>query len=130
MPSIKKENLRSPINISAVLKGTLLTIAISLFLSIGAGIFYYISSVSEQTLLLFTASIIGVSVFGGSIAAGKDAGNKGLYNGLAVSLLFFLTVWLFSGLILPGQAVPGIIYKLLIALPAGALGGIIGVGLS
>ncbi len=130
MPSIKKDDLKNPVNFVAVLKGILVAIAICLLLSIGTGVFYHVTSVSEETLLLSTVFIIAISVFSGSLAAGKGAGNKGLYNGLAVGLFFFLAVWLFSGLIFPGHSMLSIIYKLLITLTAGAVGGIIGVGLS
>lgn len=130
MPSINRENVRGPINVSAVLKGSFLTLAISLFLSIGAGIVYHFSSITEQTLPWSAAIILAASAFGGSLAAGKEAGNRGLYHGLAVGLLFFLAVWLAAGLLLPGQAVLGIVHKLLISASAGALGGVIGVGLS
>ncbi|MCL6561087.1 MAG: TIGR04086 family membrane protein [Firmicutes bacterium] len=130
MPSIKKEDFSSPISVVAVLKGTLWTIAFTLVLSIGTGVFYHFSSVTEQTLPWFAAGILAVSVFSGSLAAGKEAGNKGLYHGLAVGLLFFLAVWLATGLLMPGQAALGIFYKMLISAIAGALGGVIGVGLS
>lgn len=130
MPLIKKEDFKIPLNLTAVFKGVLVTIAICLLLSIMAGVFYHVTTVSEETLLLSTVSIIVISVLNGSLVAGKVAGNKGLYNGLAVGLVFFLAVWLFSGLILPGQSILNIIYKFLLTLPAGAVGGIIGVGLS
>lgn len=130
MPLIKKEDFQSPINISAVLKGTFLTVAVSLLLSASAGAVYHFSSITEQTLPWIAAGILAVSAFSGSLAAGKEAGNKGLYHGLAVGTLFFFAVWLAAGLIMPGQAAVGIVYKLLIAAGAGALGGIVGVGLS
>ncbi len=130
MPSIKKEDSKIPVNLTAVFKGILVAMAICLLLSIGTGVFYHATLVSEGTLLLFTVFIIAVSVLSGALAAGKEAGNKGLYNGLAVGLIFFLVIWLFSELIMPGQSMLNIIYKLLITLSAGAAGGIIGVGLS
>lgn len=130
MPLIKKESFSGQINIIAVIKGTLWTIVFSLLLSFGTGIFYHFSAVTEQSLPWFTAGILAVSAFGGALTAGRKAGNKGLYHGLAVGVLFFLAVWLVAGLFMPGQMVLGVFYKLLIAAFAGALGGIVGVGLS
>ncbi len=130
MPFIKKEELGSLVNITAVIKGTFLTLAISLFLSIGTGVFYYFSSVTERSLPWFAVLILAISVLIGSLTVGREAGNRGLYNGLAVGLIFFVIVWLVSGLIMPGQVLPGIVQKLLITAFAGAVGGIIGVGLS
>lgn len=130
MPSINRDNLRNPISITAVLKGTLFTLATSLLLSIATGIVYHFSSVTEQTLPWSAAIILAASAFSGSLAAGREAGNRGLYHGLSVGLLFFFTVWLAAGLLMPGLAVLGIVHKLLISVSAGALGGVVGVGLS
>jgi len=128
MPSIN--NFRNPVSPGAVLKGTLYALGLSLLFSAGTGIVYHFMSVSEQTLPWSAALILAVSAFSGSLAAGREAGNKGLYHGLAVGLLFFSLVWLASGLFLPGQAAVGTLYKLLIIASGGALGGIVGVGLS
>lgn len=130
MTAINKENLRNSINLAVVLKGALLALGASLLLSFGSGIAYHFMSVTELILPWFAAVILAVSSFTGSLAASREAGNMGLYYGLAVGLLFFLAVWLAAGLLLPGQAALGIFYKLLITLSAAALGGIIGVGLS
>ncbi len=130
MPFIKKEDLRSLVNLTAVIKGTFLTLVISLVLSIGIGVFYYFSSVTERSLPWFAALILAISVLIGSLTVGREVGNRGLYNGLAVGLIFFIIVWLVSGLIMPGQVLPGIIQKFLIVTFAGAFGGIIGVGRS
>lgn len=121
---------RSIIDIGAVLKGTFLTLAISLVLSAGTGFVYHVTSVTEQSLPWFTGAILVASAFSGSLAAGKQAGNRGLYNGLATGLLFFLVILLLAGLFLPGQAGLSVFPKLLLSLGAGALGGVIGVGLT
>ncbi|MCL6560695.1 MAG: TIGR04086 family membrane protein, partial [Firmicutes bacterium] len=93
-------------------------------------IVYHFTSISEQSLPWGTAMILAASAFGGSLTAGREAGNKGLYHGLAVGLTFFIIVWAGAGLLMPGLAVIGLFYKLLIIASAGALGGVLGVGLS
>ncbi|TEB06921.1 hypothetical protein Psch_00455 [Pelotomaculum schinkii] len=130
MSSTNMGSLRSLVNISAVLKGTFLTLAVSLLLSIGTGIVYHVSSVTEQTLPWFTGAILAASAFSGSLAAGKQAGSRGLYHGLATGLLFFFALWLLAGLFLPGQAGLSIFSKFLLSLSAGALGGVVGVSLT
>lgn len=130
MSSINMGGQRSFINIRAVIKGTFLTLAVSLLLSVGTGAVYHVSSVTEQTLPWFTGGILAVSAFSGSLAAGKQAGSRGLYHGLATGLLFFFALLLLAGLFLPGQAGLGIFSKLVLSLGAGALGGVIGVGLT
>ncbi len=130
MSSTNMGSLRSLVNISAVLKGTFLTLAVSLLLSIGTGIVYHVSSITEQTLPWFTGAILAASAFSGSLAAGRQAGSRGLYHGLATGLLFFLALWLLAGLFLPGQAGLSIFSKFLLSLSAGALGGVVGVSLT
>jgi putative membrane protein (TIGR04086 family) len=130
VPSINKDNFKNAVNVAAVINGTLLTVAVSLLLSTGAGAVYYFSSITEQTLPWSAVVILAVSAFTGSLVAGRKAGNKGLYHGLSVGVLFFFSVWLASGVLMPGQAALGILYKLVISLSAGAAGGVMGVGLS
>jgi putative membrane protein (TIGR04086 family) len=130
MSSINVGGQRNFINISAVLKGTFLTLVVSLVLSAGTGVVYHVTSVTEQSLPWLTGAILAVSAFSGSLAAGKQVGSRGLYHGLATGMLFFLAILLLAGLFLPGQAGLSIYTKLLVSLGAGALGGIIGVGLT
>jgi len=130
MPSINMENFELSFSIGAVLKGVFYALAASLLLSAGAGLVYHFSSLPENTLPWSAAIILAASIFGGSLAAGRQAGSKGLYHGLAVGLLFFIIVWAAAVLFVPGQAGLNIIHKLLITVPVGALGGVIGVGLS
>ncbi|HPZ43812.1 MAG TPA: TIGR04086 family membrane protein [Bacillota bacterium] len=130
MPSINKNNIKGTVNIPALIQGTIITVAVSLLLSAGAGAVYYLAPITEQTLPWSTAAILAVSTFSGSLVAGKKAGNRGLYHGLAIGALFFLAVWLTSGLFMPGQTVLGVFPKLLVSLTAGAAGGVLGVGFS
>ena len=50
MPSINKNNIKDTVNILAVIQGTIITVAVSLLLSAGAGAVYYLSPITEQTL--------------------------------------------------------------------------------
>jgi len=130
MPALDKENLKHTICFTAVVKGFVLSLVCSLFLSFVAGAVYHFSSVPEYTLPWLTVAILALSSFCGSLLAGREAGNRGLYHGLSVGLFFFIAVWLASGLLIPGQAVLSAIYKLLTVLTAGAAGGITGVSIS
>lgn len=130
MPTVNRHNLDYYFSFGAVLKGILITIVASLLLSFMVGATYYFTSITEHSLPWSTAAILAASSFGGALFAGREAGNKGLYHGLLVGLVFFLIVWLVAGLFLPGQIMLGTLYKLLIIMAAGGVGGIIGVGLS
>lgn len=86
---------------------------------------------SEHSLPWFSAGLFFVSVLAGAWSAASRAGNRGLFHGLGVAVLFFLLSWLLAATILPIQVsfVP-LIHKLLLSLVAGALGGVLGVGSS
>ena len=127
MSSIKINGLSSLISMNAVIKGTILTMATSVFLSLITGVFYHVSSVTDLTLPWVTALILLVSSFSGAFYTAKKAGSRGLNNGLATGLLFFLALCLLAGIFLPGQPVIITWGKLLLSLGGGALGGIFGV---
>ncbi|MCG9967634.1 TIGR04086 family membrane protein [Pelotomaculum terephthalicicum JT] len=130
MPSVNMDNFEFPISAGPVVKGILFALSIALLLSLCAGLIYHLSPLSEKTLPLLAAIILASGAFGGSLTAGRQAGNKGLYHGLAVGLLFFIVVWAAAALFVPGQAGLNIFYKLLIILGSGTIGGVFGVGLS
>lgn len=71
MPSINKNNIKDTVNILAVIQGTIITVAVSLLLSAGAGAVYYLSPITEQTLPWSAAVILALSTFSGSLVAGK-----------------------------------------------------------
>lgn len=134
MCPLKKENSNNQgpaINFSAIYKGTLVTLVISLILSILVGIIYYLSSLSESTLPWMASGILCLSVFIGGGLAANWVGAKGLYHGLGVGVVYFILVWLVAGLFLPGSvSLVGFASKLAMSLAAGSIGGVLGVGLS
>lgn len=130
MPLPNKDSFTGEIQIINVLKGTVITIVLSFILSISAGIVFHFSSLTEQSMPWFAVTILAVSSFCGSLAAGRGAGSRGLYHGAAVGVLFFFFAWVSAGLVLPGQEALGAVYKLLVTSFAGALGGVVGVGMS
>ncbi|MDD4169773.1 MAG: TIGR04086 family membrane protein [Desulfotomaculaceae bacterium] len=128
MPSVDMSNFQ--FNFSAVIKGILFALVLSLLLSTGTGLIYHFSSLPEHTMTWSAGIILASSTFCGAFFAGRQTGNKGLYHGLAVGIMFFIITWLAAALFLPGQAGISLIAKLLITSLGGALGGIIGVGLA
>jgi putative membrane protein (TIGR04086 family) len=119
------------INFTAIYKGTLVTLIASLFLSIIAGLIFYLTNLSENTLPWVASAILCISVFAGSFFSASKVGFKGLYHGLGVGLLYFILVWIIAGLFLPSAiALGGFVSKLLLTLISGAVGGILGVSFS
>lgn len=130
MPSVNMDDFEFPFSIRAVGRGIILALSIALLLSVCAGLFYHFSAFSEKSLPSSAAIILALGAFGGSLAAGRQAGNKGLYHGLAVGILFFIIVWATAALFVPGQAGLSLIYKFIVIMCCGTVGGVVGVGLS
>ncbi|GAB6157428.1 hypothetical protein JCM39194_06280 [Desulfotomaculum varum] len=132
MALLKQETPGTPvIHFSSVWRGTLVSLIFSLCLSILAGLAYYITGLSENTMPWVAGGILFVSVVTGSGYAAKRARSKGLFNGLGVGICTFIIIWLLVGLFLPGHVLlPGALSKFVLTLLAGSLGGMLGVGLA
>jgi putative membrane protein (TIGR04086 family) len=118
------------LNWVAIGRGLLIALALAVVLSLFATLLLYFSSLSAKLLPSIAAAILLISVFfGGSLAAAR-AGGKGLFHGLGVGLGFFVLMWVLGALLFPGPlTLIGLLEKLLLAVSAGALGGILGVSL-
>ena len=130
MPSLKGEKANFSLSGTAIFKGSVYSLGLSLFFSLVAGLTYHFTALPESTLPWAAVLVLALGAGGGSLAAGRAAGSRGLLHGAAVGGVFFLAVWAAAGLFLPGQAVLHVYEKLAVALVAGGLGGVIGVGLS
>ncbi|AEF94198.1 hypothetical protein Desca_1339 [Desulfotomaculum nigrificans CO-1-SRB] len=125
-----KQNTPGPpfFNYTAILRGTLVSLGFSLGLSILAGLAYYFTSISENSIPWVAATILFVSVSLGSGYAAKRARSKGLFNGIGVGVLTFILIWILTGLFLPGNILlVGALGKLALTVIAGGIGGMIGV---
>ncbi|MDD2553815.1 MAG: TIGR04086 family membrane protein [Desulfotomaculaceae bacterium] len=118
------------IKLNAVIQGTVMTLALTLIFSMAAGLIYHFSSITDSAIPWFAAGVLAVSSFLGSVSASKNAGSMGIYHGAAVGIAFFLIVCLVGGFFLAGSVAMGVVYKLIITTTAGALGGMVGVGMS
>jgi putative membrane protein (TIGR04086 family) len=130
MPSINRGNNHFSLNAGAIVKGSLTSLGLAVVFSLVTGLAYHFSSLPEHTLSWAAMLVLGSGSCSGAIIAGRSAGFRGLYHGLSVGLVFFLAVWLGSGIFLPGQAVLTVLEKLIVALLGGGVGGAIGVGLT
>ncbi len=132
MSAVKKGNYsESSFSFSSVIRGTVVGLVISVLGAAVLGLVFYFSNLSEQTLPLLGAIILFLSVFTGGVFAAQRAGNRGIYHGLAVGIVFFAVSWILTTLFFPGSAaVWDVARKLLITCAAGGFGGVLGVGLS
>lgn len=131
MPALKAELNSPPLNLAAVIRGTLAAVIVSILGSAALGLVYYFTGLPEGTLPWVAAGVFALGVFVGGGLAAQMAGSRGLFHGLAVAVAFFVISWLITGLLLPAPVLfPGMLSKFLLCLIAGALGGILGVSMA
>lgn len=132
MPPLRKDSVSSiNFDFSAVFRGTILALVVSMLGAAFLGLFFYFLNTSETLMPSISVAILFISVFIGGMFSAYSAGNKGIYHGLAVGGLFFVFSWLLVVLLFPGSLAFGVmIQKLILTVIAGGLGGILGVGLS
>jgi len=132
MVALKNEKTTySPFSLSAIFKGVLAALIITVLGSALLGIIYYFTPIGEKTLPMTSSIIYYVSIFAGSVLAARWAGCKGLLHGIGVAVIFLLLSWLIAHLLLHNAAVNGaLLQKMIISCLTGAIGGILGVGLS
>ena len=121
----------SSINYNSIIKGTVISLAISIAGSALLGMAFYFTALSESTLPWFAYAMLFAGVLCGGGIAAKNAGNKGLFHGMGVGVTYFVLIMLIALIFLPSQATFfTVLLKFIIALAGGAVGGILGVGLS
>lgn len=130
--AFKQDAPRTPmLNIASIFHGTLVALGFSLGFSALAGIIYYFTSASEKSMTWVAILILSLSIFLGAGYAAGRARSKGLFHGLGVGILTFIIIWLLVGLFLPGHVLfLSALGKLVLALVAGGLGGILGISLT
>ncbi|OAT81342.1 TIGR04086 family membrane protein [Desulfotomaculum copahuensis] len=125
-------NNRPGFSLGEVLRGALLALTISVLGSLFTGAACYFSSLPEHSLPWVSAGVYFFSVLGGAWSTARRTGNRGLIYGLTVAVLFFLFSWLIAVYILPpvSAGTTPLYQKLLLAVLAGTLGGVLGVSCS
>ncbi len=112
--------------VNLVLKGILVATILALILSLGYGLLLSVSSIPESDLaknLIFSLSVLVAA----SIIANK-AGTKGLLYGLSIGLGFIILLLVLSSMLFAETlSMLRMGEKVIFALVAGGVGGIIGV---
>ncbi|MEG6522094.1 TIGR04086 family membrane protein [Desulfotomaculum sp. 1211_IL3151] len=130
--AFKQDVPRTPmLNFTSIFRGTLVALGFSFVFSVLAGLIYYFTNAPEKSMSWVAILILFLSVLLGAGYAARRTRSKGLFNGLGVGILTFIIIWLLVGLFLPGNVLfPSALGKLVLALAAGGLGGILGIGLT
>ena len=117
--------------LTSVIKGTAGTL---LFNFMGIAIlscFMTKISLNKQMFNVVYLIISFVSLAFGSIIAARKKKSKGLFVGLGVTIFYFVTVYLVCGIVNGNFTLNGFsLFKFVVSLIIGALGGILGVNLA
>jgi len=127
---IKAPNAGHPalFNPAAVFRGSAVAIIFSITGSLLLGIIFHFSNLKESSLPLASSTLLFISVFCGGFTASKHSQAKGLMHGIGVSIIIFVLIWLFIGIIMPeGISFIPLFKKFLLCFISGSLGGILGV---
>ncbi|MFY9175690.1 MAG: TIGR04086 family membrane protein [Peptococcia bacterium] len=119
------------LKLRSIIKGLIWSLITTFILSILFSLLLQYTSLSEGMLDSYGTFIFFISMLVGSIIGARSAGCKGLWHGLSITLVYFLFTLLF-GLALSASSLTSIfvLKRLVAALAAGVLGGIIGIGLA
>ena len=124
--TITKENS----NISYIIKGSVVSIILSLILLTIYATVLANTDVSEDTITLVVTVTTGISILVGSSMSTKKIKNKGLINGCFVGLIYMLTIYIASSIISGTFALgQSSIIMMIVGILTGMIGGIIGVNI-
>lgn len=115
---------------SVELKALIKAFIFSILLSFICGLVVYYTSLSELLLPTVGKVILLLTAFYAALSATRVRGSKGLIRGVNMGAAVFILVFIATLALQPAAvAIKTFIYSLLLCLVAGALGGVVGVGL-
>ena len=115
-------------DIKKILKGTFLSLFISLVLVCILAIIVYFSNISDRTVSGIIFAVSCLSVFLGALILAKNITSRGLLNGLALSGVYFVILLLVSLLVNGGISMSmSNFLRLFAILASGCLGGVLGI---
>ena len=120
------DNLKA--NIIRIIKGSLLSIIVSvIFLIVFAMLLTY-TSLSENTITPIVLAIVGLSILLGSYLSTKKINKKGILNGAMVGIIYMLILYIISSVIFMDFSInASSIIMIVCGIIAGIIGGIVGV---
>lgn len=117
-------------NLVKVLKGSILSIAITLVLLLVYSALLTYTSINENTMPIFIIAITAISILAGSLISSLNIKKNGLTNGVLVGLIYIIVIFLLSSIISGNFSLNiSSIIMMVASVIAGGIGGIIGVNL-
>ena len=113
-----------------IIKGTVISIILSLILlTIYAALLSY-TSISESTMVPVIITITGISILIGSSISSIHIKKQGMLNGALVGLIYMLTIYILSSIVLSSfELTMNSIIMILVGIGTGMVGGVIGVNM-
>jgi len=119
------------LSFAAIVKGVLIALIITVLGSALLGVVYQLTGVAEKTLPATSVALFYLSILIGSFLAARDAGSRGLLHGVVVAILFMLLGLMLAGLFFDFKTAAGnLLLRGSLSSIAGAVGGVLGVGIS
>lgn len=126
----KNENERKSSNILKVIKGSVISIFISVILLFIASLILTYTNIGENAIPTMIIIISAISIFIGSLVSAMHIKQKGILNGSLVGAIYIIIIYLFSSIAITGfnMNIKSLI-MLASSIIAGTIGGIVGVNL-
>ena len=131
MASTKKiEDISKDKSSIKIIKGTAISIILSLILlTIYAALLSY-TSISESTIVPVIITITGISILIGSSISSMHIKKQGMLNGALVGLVYMLTIYILSSIFLSSFEINiNSIIMISVGIVTGMIGGVIGVNM-
>lgn len=113
-----------------IIKGTVISIILSLILlTIYAALLSY-TSISENTMVPVVITITGISILIGSSISSMHIKKQGMLNGALVGIIYMLTIYILSSIFLSSfELTTNSIIMIAVGIGTGMIGGVIGVNM-
>ena len=131
MASTKKiEDISKDKSSIKIIKGTAISIILSLILlTIYAALLSY-TSISENTMVPVIITITGISILIGSSISSMHIKKQGMLNGALVGIIYMLTIYILSSIFLSSfELTTNSIIMIAVGIGTGMIGGVIGVNM-
>lgn len=120
-----REKMVQPPTLGPVFRGLVVAYLLIFLLSLFCGAIFFLTPCGESWLDPLGVIIIAAALFCGGYSAGHRAGNRGLFHGFSVALVFIILLLIVS--VTHGISWSAFLIKSAYSILAAALGGISGV---
>ena len=113
-----------------IIKGTAISIVLSLILLTFYATLLSYTSVSENTMVPVIITITGISILIGSSISSIHIKKQGMLNGALVGIIYMLTIYILSSIFLSSfELTTNSIIMIAVGIGTGMIGGVIGVNM-